>query len=233
MTDSPRHVLVVGADEPAVERVAPMLRRAEFEVHTVAPSSFVLDLVLGTSFELLIVSYPLPTDLPVDNLLAAVRQDGSLCRSSGVLLLAAPGHVEAAAGWVDQGANRVVGSDWADARLWQAVGDLLKVAPRVALRALVQVDLDRRSGRDAELLRTENVSASGMLLRGARGLGPGTRFEFMLGLPGETAPIRGQAEVVRHAPELAGEDGFGVRFVGFSGEGQTALERYIARRMST
>lgn len=227
MTENPRHVLVVGAEESAVDRVSPLLRRSEFEVHTVSASPFVLDLVLGTSFELLIVGYPLLT-LSLDELMTAVRGEGSNCRHAGVLLIAEPGRLEEAAGWIDRGANRVVAADWADARLFQAVGDLLQVAPRVALRALVQVDLQARQG---ELLRTENLSASGMLLRGEPRLRPGQRFDFMLCLPDETETVKGTAEVVRDAGGAPDDTGAGVRFVGFKDAGRERLEAYIRHRL--
>ncbi len=53
MTDSRQHVLVVGAKKAGLERVAPMLRRADFSVHSVEPSPFLLDLVLSTQRSLL------------------------------------------------------------------------------------------------------------------------------------------------------------------------------------
>lgn len=215
-----------------MNRVAPMLRRAEFEVHTVSPSPFVLDLVLVTWFELLIIAYPLPPELPIEQLMTAVRQDGSNCRNASLMLLADPTFLDEAASWIDRGANRVVGNDWADARLWQAVGDLLDIAPRIALRALVQVDLDARSGRDAELLRTVDISTSGMLLLGSSALPPGTRFEFVIGLPGESQPLRGSAEVVRLAAELNGDQAFGARFIGFREGGDEMLASYIAETVS-
>lgn len=227
MSENPRHVLVVGADDSAVERMAPLLRRSEFEVHTVSASPFVLDLVLGTSFELLIVGYPLQT-LSLDELMAAVRGEGSNCRYAGVLLLSEPGRLDEAVGWVDRGANRVVAADWADARLYQAVGDLLQVAPRVALRALVEVELEAREG---ELLRTENVSASGMLLRGEGRLRPGQRFDFMLCLPDEGETVKGTAEVVRETGQAPDDAGAGVRFVAFRDSGRERLEAYIGRRL--
>ena len=232
MPINPRHVLVVGADDTAVERIAPMLRRAEFEVHTVQASAFVLDLVLGTAFELLIATYPLRGELTIEEFIGAIRHEGSNCRNAGLLLVAEPGSLDEAAGWIDHGANRVIGTEWADARVWQAVGDLLKVAPRVALRALVQIELGAQASQESELLRTENISISGMLLRGGQVLGPGARFDFTLGVPGEGTPIRGSAEVVRRAPEFGDREvAFGVRFVSFSGDGRERLEHYLGRRI--
>jgi len=105
--DAPRHVLLIGALEGGLSRVAPMLQRAEFDVHTVEPSEFVLDLVLGTSFELLILGYPMP-EMDISHLVQAVRDPDSVTRSAGLLLLAEPGFLEAAQGLVSAGANRVL-----------------------------------------------------------------------------------------------------------------------------
>jgi hypothetical protein len=71
-----------------------------------------------------------------------------------------------------------------------------------------------------------------MLLRGGQALGPGARFDFTLGVPGEAAPIRGSAEVVRRHPTAGNdESAFGVRFVGFSADGRERLERYLGHRL--
>ena len=88
-----RHVLVVGAKQDALDRIAPMLRRAEFNVHTAEPSPVVFDLVLGTSFELVLVSYPL-RDLSLDELIDALRREGSWCQKAALVLLAEPDHLE-------------------------------------------------------------------------------------------------------------------------------------------
>jgi hypothetical protein len=229
MSVHPRHVLVVGADQDALDRVAPMLRRAEFEVHTVAPSPFVLDLVTGTSFELLVVTHPI-TDLDMDTLVSAVRGQGSGCRNAGFLLLADPQHLESAQSYVDRGVNRAVSSDWAPARLWQAFGDLLHVAPRVFLRCLMQVDVDLEN---PSLVQTQNISASGMLARGEEAFLPGTRFGFLFHLPVDNHKIEGIAEIVRVARvDREGFEGFGARFLSFRHDGHRRLASYIRHQLS-
>lgn len=136
-----RHVLVVGAKSDALERIAPMLRRAEFSVHTAEPSPVVFDLVLGTSFELVLVSYPL-RELDLDDFIDALRRDGSWCRKAALVLLAEEDHLEDAGAMVDLGVNRAVGLDWPEGRLHQAIADLLEVAPRISLRVLVHLKVE-------------------------------------------------------------------------------------------
>jgi hypothetical protein len=229
--DAPRHVLLIGALEGGLSRVAPLLQRAEFDVHTVEPSEFVLDLILGTSFELLILGYPMP-EMDITHLVQAVRDPNSVTRNAGLLLLAEPGFLEAAQGLVSAGANRAVSLDWPSSRLWQAVGDLLNVAPRIGMRTLVYANVGSSNGAERSLFQTVNVSLSGMLLHGTDAFGPGSHFDFVFSLPGEPRPLEGSAEVVRRADlDREGVHGIGVRFVHLRDDGRYRLERFIVTRV--
>jgi CheY-like chemotaxis protein len=172
MADSRQHVLVVGAKKAGLERVAPMLRRADFSVHSVEASPFLLDLVLSTAFELVIVTYPLDT-LPLDDLIDTIRDEGSACHDAGLLLLAEPELLDDAQSVVDLGANRAICCDWSEARLWQAIGDLTEVAPRIFMRVLMHADIEIKNNRNRAIFQTVNVSVSGVLLQGSDQLSPG------------------------------------------------------------
>jgi hypothetical protein len=222
-------VLVVGADADALERIAPMLRRAEFNVHTAEASPVVFDLVLGTSFELVLVGYPL-RDLVLDDLISALRRDGSWCRKAALVLLAEPDHLEDALAMVDLGANRAISTDWPEARLHQAIGDLLDVAPRVSLRVLVHLKVEINHQHNRALYQTVNISRTGMLIRGDDSLDPGTRFSFFFGIPDGRRLVEGTGEVVRRAnPIREGTSGLGIRFVRITGEGEDQLESFVMR----
>jgi hypothetical protein len=230
MADSRQHVLVVGGREGGLDRVAPMLRRAEFSVHTVEASPFLLDLVLSTAFELVVVSYPLD-DLSIQDLLNTIRNEGSACHGAGLLLLSDPSQLEAAQALVDNGANRAVCTDWNEARLWRAVGDLLSVAPRVFMRVLMHASIEIQSPRDRAVFQTVNVSMSGALLQGAKLLPPGNSFEFLFRLPGGGL-VEGTAEVVRQAnPMREGVEGIGARFVDFRDHSDELLIKHIERQI--
>jgi len=222
--------LLVGAIEGGLERVAPMLKREEFDVHAVEPNDFVLDLVMGTAFELLIIGYPMP-EIDISQLIQAVREPVSASRNAGLLLLAEPAFIEAAHGLVAIGANRAVSLDWVGSRLWQAVGDLLTVAPRVGMRALVYADVEAGNGRSRSLYQIINVSSTGMLLSGAESFSLGSRFDFMFCLPGEPRPIQGTAEIVRRTdPGREGAQGMGARFLYLKEDGPYRLERFVTSR---
>ena len=231
MADTRQHVLVVGAKEAGLERVAPMLRRADFSVHTVEPSPFLHDLVLSTSFELIVVTYPL-AELSIDHLIQTIRNEGSACHDAGLLLLAEPDEIEKAQSQVDLGANRAVCTDWNESRLWQAIGDLLEIAPRVSMRVLLHADVEVTNNRNRAIFQTVNVSTTGALLQGHDVLDPGTSFNFLFRLPGGGL-IDGIAEVVRRT-NLAreGVEGVGTRFAEIREPCRDRLTAHLSRQIA-
>jgi hypothetical protein len=231
MGDPKRHVLVVGADPSMLRRIAPMLHRAEFAIHTAPSADPVLDLVRGTLFELVVVAFPLH-GMPLEELLKAVREGGSSCRTTGFLLLCDPDFLAEAQRFVDRGANRAIGADWNESRLWQAFSDLLEVAPRIAVRVLVHLAV--RLQQDTRLLECHaaNLSRTGMLLAGPPDLDPGTALDFIFAVTGQAKPIRGAAEMVRVTnPERERFRGFGVRFLSFRDDDQARLESFLEERL--
>jgi CheY-like chemotaxis protein len=230
MADTRQHVLVVGAKKAGLERVAPMLRRAEFSVHSVEPSPFLLDLVLSTAFELVIVTFPMDT-LPLDDLIDTIRDEGSACRDAGLLLLAKEDNLDDAQSIVDLGANRAICCEWSEARLWSSIGDLMEVAPRIFMRVLMHLDIEIKNQRSRAIFQTVNVSASGALLQGSDQLAPGETFEFLFRLPGGGL-VEGSAEVVRQTnPLREGVDGIGTRFTNFRENCKDRLEAHIDRQI--
>jgi CheY-like chemotaxis protein len=229
MGDTPQHVLVVGAKQAGLERLAPMLRRVDFGVHTVDPSPFLYDLVLSTTFELIVVAFPLH-ELAMTELLEAVRNEGSACHNAGLLLLAEPDQVEDAQALVDVGVNRAICTDWSEARLWRAISDLLDIAPRISMRVLLHADVEVTRNRTRSVYQTVNVSRSGALLQGHDALEPGTSFEFLFRLPGGGL-IDGAAEVVRHTdPMREGLEGIGTRFTDIRQPGRDRLVDHLDRQ---
>lgn len=224
-----RHVLIVGAEKDAMGRIAPMLRRAEFNVHTAEPSPVVFDLVLGTSFELVLVSYPL-RDMDLDLLIEHLRREGSWCQKAALVLLAEPDHLDDALAMMDLGVNRAISLDWSEGRLHQAIGDLLEVAPRISLRVLVHLKIEITDQSRRALYQTVNISRTGMLLRGDDDLDPGTRFSFFFGIPDGRRLVEGTGEVVRRTNTMReGTSGVGIRFIRIAGEGEEQLESFVTR----
>ena len=201
-TETRRHILLVGEACDSLETVAPMLHRAEFEVHRVEPSEEVLGVVQATRFELLVVAYPLQ-DLPLTAVLDSVRATGSACRGSSFLVLAEPESVDEALCFVHRGANRVVARDWAGSRMWLAFSDLLEVAPRIEVRADVVLEVRLDAGPRVHRCRSENLSRSGILVRTPSQVELGCHLDLQIALPDHLSPVEGSAQTVRWADTVS------------------------------
>jgi len=229
MGGSRKHVLVIGKDA-SIDRIAPMLRRSDFSVHSVDPSPFLLDLVLTTPFEVVIVSYPMDS-VPLDDLVAAMRDRGSACHGAGLLLLSDPKYLDGAQDQVDLGANRAICSEWSEARVMQSISDLLDIAPRVGMRVTLRARLMVDDISDQLDFRTVNVSISGALLEGAENVKPGENISYLFRLPGGGL-IEGTAEIVRPTNRMReGVEGFGARFATFGGISEQRLLDHIQRQI--
>lgn len=222
----PRELLLVGPEAPVLARVVPLLERADFRTHHVQRGDEALALVRGRAFDLIIARFPL-VGAGLAELVREVRGDGKPCRHAGFLLLAEPEFVAEVGGFLGRGVGRIASLDVPAEKLVDAVAELLAVAPRRSLRALVHVSLSVEHGGSHLLALTHNISETGLLLSGAHDLSVGTRLRFELSLPGQE-PIRGEAEVVRHTdPARERVAGVGARILSFDGGDQQRLRAYL------
>ncbi len=222
-----RNVLIIGVDLEEFAHVAPFLARDAFDVDRFPSGTGALELTAQVAIEVLLVRYPLP-DMDLGVFLQAVRQGDSPCLASPILLLAAAGEADEAEAYVGRGANRVLRLEDAAEELQETVSGLLAVAPRKAARFLARMEIKLGGAKDMILCQTENLSASGMLIRTERRYDKGTKIDFEFSLPDDTRPIVGVAEVMRHT--IVGRDkvgGIGVRFLSFGGDSQRRFATYL------
>jgi CheY-like chemotaxis protein len=223
-----RNVLIVNVDQETFAKVAPLLDRSEFEVDRFPGARAALELTELVLFDVLIAIYPLP-DIPVQEFLDAIRRADAPCRRSPLLLLCARDRLEEAEAYVGRGVNRVLALDEPSKRLQQEVSLLLSVAPRRAVRLMVRVNVTVDGKSELSIYQTENLSMSGMLLRGGEPYPLGTRIGFEMELGHERSPVRGEAEVVRHTTpgreQVRG--GMGVRYFYFEKDGLLRLQRFL------
>jgi hypothetical protein len=231
MPEPRHHALIIGR-ETEIGRVAPMLRRSEFSVHSAEPTPFILDLVLSTPFELVIAAYPMDI-VPLDDLLDTIRDRGSACHGAGLVLLAEPEYLDDAQNQVGLGANRAICTEWSEARLMRSVNDLLDVAPRIDMRVPLHTDFANTKSHHRLIFQTINVSITGALLQGWDATKPSDNFSFLFRLPGGGL-VEGSAEVVRHTNRMReGVEGFGARFGSFGGLSEKRLLDHIQRQVDS
>ncbi|MEM9555666.1 MAG: PilZ domain-containing protein [Acidobacteriota bacterium] len=224
-----RNVLAIGVTRDEFQAVVPFLDRDTFEVDRFPSASGALELVSRVPFEMLLVRYPLP-DMPLDSFLDSVRDEESACLRSSLLLLTPESHDGEAKRYIGRGANRTISLEAGADAIQASISSLLNVAPRKAARFLARVEIKLGEASDMILCQTENLSATGMLIRTDKRYDLGTEIDFEFSLPNDVRPVRGIAEIVRHT--MIGRDqvgGIGLRFLSFSGDSQRRFESYLRR----
>jgi hypothetical protein len=234
MNDATQELLILGTETPPLRQVMPILRRLDFQVLRLARADGAVELLQGTRFDLIIVRYP-TEGMPLEDLVQAVRAPESPCRDSGLLVLAQPDALAEAGGFLRRGVNRIVSTEAPGDRLLDAIADLVGVAPRHSLRTVVQFELWVEQGMRRLLTVTENLSSTGMLVRGGGEFPVGACLSFKLILPGEAPPIAGEVEVARHTDRAREHlEGFGGRILSFVADGQQRLRALLdGRAVST
>lgn len=220
-------LLTIGAHAPALQRVVPLLQRAEIVVDDLDDALRALARIGAHAYDLIIAHHPL-SGAALSDLVQAVRTRGSPCRLSGLIVIADPDHQAEALEMVGRGVNRALSRDAPFEQLLTAVTELLAIAPRINLRASVDLRLCLHDNRSQLCLSTDNVSVSGMLVRGGREFPVGSQLHFELVLPDSARLIRGRALVVRHS-SLAreGVEGIALRIVTFEGDGAERLRDFL------
>ncbi len=227
MAEATQELLILGAETPPLRQVMPILRRLDFQVLRMARADGAAELLQGTRFDLIIVRYP-TEGLPFPEFVAAVRAEDSPCRDSGLLVLAHLEALEEVGGFLRRGVNRIVSVEAPGDRLLDAIADLVGVAPRHSFRTVVQFELWVEQGMRRLLTVTENLSSTGMLVRGGDEFPVGACLTFKLILPGETPPIAGEVQVARHTDRAREHvEGFGGRILSFVEDGQQRLRNLL------
>jgi len=182
-------------------------------------------------FDLVVVGFPID-EPPLTALLKSMRWKEAACRRTPLLVVSSRDQKPVADDYVGRGVNRVISSDATDWEIDSALRELLAVEPRVRYSTLVKIELPHGRRTEYTMAQLDNLSTSGMLIRGHGEVEVGAPMPFEMPLSGDPTPIRGLAEVVRPTTrEREGLVGFAARFVRIDGDGADRLERFVRQRM--
>jgi len=221
-------VLVLGLDGPLFQRIEPLLSRTYFTLARLPGGEGGVHLSSRVAFDLIIVANPL-SDMGFADFVGAIRQKDGLSARSSLLVLTEGGRVEEARRVLDKGSDLVLSVDEPWKLLEDVASRLLGVAPRIASRLLVRLDVRLQEARVLAMGQSENLSGTGMLVRTEGSYPLGTKVGFETLLPSDSTPIEGEAEVVHHA--VAGAEripGLGLKFRSFKGDGLARLRTFVA-----
>jgi len=222
-------ILITGLDERLAGPLAAALEMQSYAVREERWEDAVLDSIERIPFRAVVSRYPLP-GAGFGILLSAVRSRASASRNAGLMLVAPSSELEAARGLIGRGVNRVVCETDALETTLMALHELLTAPPRVPFVAPARISLEFGGEAVSVLCQTENLSTSGMLVRGCTNCRPGMRVAFQLQLGAEEEPLEGLAEIARTTnPEREGLRGFGARFVSLSEADRERLQTWLER----
>lgn len=209
----PTYVLVTGVGVTEEDELVSAIRAAGFRVQLEPWHPEVPALVESQAFDAIIVHLPLP-GIGLGVLLSSIRSREARCRRSGLVVLALENNLSAIEKLVGRGVNRVLPATATVAEILQALEAVHGAAQRVSLRLPVQLEVDLPAGETQAICQTENLSESGMLLKGFQHYPLGTRFSFQFQVPGTDRCIKGVAEIARTTDtDREKVEGVGARFV--------------------
>jgi hypothetical protein len=222
-----QHLLIVGGETPALLHIVPLLLRAELQAHRVTRADEAIELVGVGAFDLIVVRHP-TEGATLRELVDAVRARGAPSRKAGLVVMADPAHAGEVTPLVGRGVNRLVTLDAPSDRLLDVAADLLTVAPRRALRAVVRLNVPAQEGTAQLLSLTENLSVSGMVVQCGREVPLGSRVSFAISLPGRDESVSGVGEVIRRTNRNREPvEGVALRIVTFDADGQERLRAFL------
>lgn len=206
-------ILLTGAGVTGDGEMVSVVKAAGFKVRVEPWDSEVPALVESQAFDAIIVQLPLP-GVGLGVLLSSIRAREARCRQAGLVILTPESDIGAIEQLVGRGVNRVLANTATAAEVLEALEAVQCVAHRVSIRLPVQLEVTLPAGDTQAFCQTENLSESGMLLRGFQHYPLGTQFSFRLQLPGTDRCLTGVAEVTR-TTDVGREniEGFGARFV--------------------
>ena len=223
-----RRVLVVGNRSSKLAASAPALLRQGLEVDRVSSSQTAIELARNVRFHLALLDYP-ASGIGVRDLAHGLVAAGLPDHRAHVVLVAKPDKIEEARAYVGDVVDAVLSADATPEESAQVIHELLGASPRVGVRALVRVEVTLEEGPSLVFRQTEDLSATGMLVRAPHGPPVGTEVSFRLDLPGARSPIEGRAEVVRHVLDAETRTvlATGLRFVSFKGDHDERLRSVV------
>ncbi len=222
----PDSIYLVGPERQALEIFNPLWGSAGLEPRRfVSAESAMEDLRNGDPPKAVLISYPL-WDATLEELIRGIRSTGTNGDLIPTFVVAPESAIPELGLYEDLGVV-VLSESQNGQTLRSRVKEGLSPAPGVAQRVVVRMEVQLGSGKRLRLCQSENLSASGMLIRTGEEYPIGSKVGIEFVLPGDEEPVRGQAQIVRHTqPEIEEARGIGVRFVSLEENGEARLRQF-------
>ncbi len=206
------------------------LQRADIRVSLAARNDDIAAFCRSERPDLIISQLDLPGTDSVETF--ETLRDGGLLKKTAVIMLHAGRPGEAALAQ-QCSADAVFRMPVTAAQLLKQAQFLLDIPLRESYRVLLSVKVEGKSNEKAFFCRSENISATGLLLESDRALEVRDKVECSFFLPGSRQlVVRG--EIVRQVGAAAGKDAnlYGVQFSALAPDVKAAIESFLEKKVN-
>ncbi len=223
-----KKILVADSLKFLIEREKSILHRAEVKVLTAATNDDILAIHRAEKVNLIITQLDM-AGINCEQLFSVIRNDKDLRQVSVIMLYAdKPADRERAQRCHP---NAVLPLPVHSTLLLEKVQHLLNVSWRESYRVLLSVSVEGKGMDNTFFCRSENISATGLLLETERSLNAGDRLTCSFFLPG-AKQIKVDGEVVRQMRQSDKSEAkwYGVKFKKPGPECKAAIEAFVTRK---
>jgi DNA-binding response OmpR family regulator len=223
-----KKILIANTVNSVVEGEKDFLGRQDIQLFTAATSDDVLALHRTEKMDLIVLGAGLP-GMAAEELGSLIRKDPELKAVSLIILCRDdPAALERASRC---GANAVMTLPVSSDRLLERARRLIDISSRGSYRVLVSVTVEGSVKDRTFFGRSENISATGMLLETDKVLKKGDRLKCSFFLP-DAPQLLTTAEIVRDIEQAANAKSrkYGVQFLSLSPEAKASLREFIDRK---
>lgn len=203
-------------------------KRTDFKIFGAATNEELLNIHIRENVDLIITRLDLP-GVSSETIFSIIRESIEF-RKVSIIVVCKNTAVERERS-ARCGANVMITMPFNASFLAESAHRLLNIARRQAYRVFLDVAVDSMVGSEASLWKSENISATGMLVKAEKILSPGDKIACSFYLP-PSSKITTTGEIVRVAQDRSGSGmlHYGVKFIDLSPNARTALTAFIETR---
>jgi DNA-binding response OmpR family regulator len=205
-----------------------VLNRSDLKVFTARSNDEILSLHRTEKANLIITQLDLPGML-TEHLLTAVRSDKELQKVSLIMFCADRTGDKSRAQKCN--ANEIMTLPVNKSALFEKTQRLLNIPWRESYRVLLSVSIEGQNREKGFFCKSENISATGLLLETDRTLAEGDRLTCAFFLP-DSKQITASGNIVRkiHAASDGNSKKYGVKFEQLAPEARMAIETFVKKK---
>ncbi len=223
-----KKILIAESLRSSIEKEKNFLNRADVKMFFATTNSDMLAVHSAEKVNL-IITEPLGDGMSTEQLFSSIRSREDLRKVSVIIVCSdKPGEREKA----QQCSPNVILSQPLDTQeLLKKAQHLLNVPWRESYRVLLSVNIEGNSRDKAFFCKSENISATGLLLETDKSLHEGDRLICSFFLP-ESKQITATGQIVRamKQPDNKPTRQYGVKFDRLLPDAKTAIELFVARK---